>query len=82
MRWWAARRGADGSARSRRGAGMSRVREQERAQVGTTGRGIGFLYRRGEVVRAAEKYLGRHCVRRPRFMARWSLPTDESQLIS
>ena len=30
-RRWAARRGADGSARSRRGAGMSRVRERERA---------------------------------------------------
>ena len=30
-RRWAARRGADGSARSRRGAGVSRVRERERA---------------------------------------------------
>jgi hypothetical protein len=40
------------------------------------------FYRRGEPVRAAKKYLGRHCVRQPRFMARWSLPTDESQLIS
>ena len=28
---WAARRGAGGSARSRRGAGVSRVRERERA---------------------------------------------------
>jgi hypothetical protein len=62
-RRWAARRGADGSARSRRGAGMSRVRERERAQVGTAGRGVGFLYRRGEAVREAEKYLGQHCVR-------------------
>ena len=37
MREWAARRGAGGSARSRRGAGVSRVRERERA--GEDGRG-------------------------------------------
>ena len=39
-RGWVARRDAGGSARSRRGAGVSRVRERERA---------------GEAVRAAEK---------------------------
>ena len=36
-RGWAARRGAGGSAQSRRGAGVSRVRERERA--GEDGRG-------------------------------------------
>jgi hypothetical protein len=60
-RRWAARRGADSSARSRRGAGVLRVREQERVRVRTAGRGVGFFYERGEAVRAAEKYLGRHC---------------------
>ena len=38
-RGWAARRGAGGSAQSRRGAGVSRVRERERA--GEDGRGGG-----------------------------------------
>ena len=38
-RRWAARRGADGSARSRRGAEVSHVRERERARVRTAGRG-------------------------------------------
>ena len=42
---WAARHGAGGSARSRRGAGVSRVRERERA---------------GEAVRR-KKNFGRHC---------------------
>jgi hypothetical protein len=73
-RRWAARRGADGSAQSRRGAGVSRVRERERARVGAAGRGVGFLYERGEAVRAVEKYLGRHCAQLPRFMARWVPP--------
>ena len=62
-RGWAARRGADGSARSRRGDGVSRVRERERARVGTAGRGVGFFYRRGEVVRAAEKKISAGTVR-------------------
>jgi hypothetical protein len=34
-----------GTARSCHGAGVSRVRERERARVGTAGRGVGFLYR-------------------------------------
>jgi hypothetical protein len=64
-RWWAARRGADGSARSRRGAGVSRVRERERARVGTAGRGVGFFYERGEAVRAAEKSRPALCAMTP-----------------
>ena len=36
----------------------------------TAGRGVSFFYRRGEAVRAAEKNLGQHCARRPRFMAK------------
>jgi len=57
-REWAARRDAGGSARSRRGAGVSRVRERERA---------------GEAVQR-KKNLDRHCAWRPRFLARWVLP--------
>ena len=62
-RRWAARRGAGGSARSRLGAGVSRVRERERPRVGTAGRGVGFFYRRGEAVRAAEKKISSGTVR-------------------
>ena len=42
-RGWAARRGVGGSARSRRGAGVSRVRERERARPGPW---LGGLQRR------------------------------------
>jgi len=42
-REWAARRDAGGSARSRRGAGVSRVRERERARVRTARRGRRLL---------------------------------------
>jgi hypothetical protein len=64
-RRWAARRGADGSARSRRGASVSRVRERERVRVRTAGRGVGFFYERGEAVRAAEKSRPALCVTTP-----------------
>ena len=61
MRGWAARRGAGGSARSRRGAGVSHVRERERA--GEDGRGgPGCCVGAGEAVRAAEKSRPALCV--------------------
>ena len=74
-RRWAAWRGADGSARSRRGAGVSCVRERERARVWTAGRGhrASFIDEVRQFARR-RKNLGRHCARRPRFMARWVPP--------
>jgi len=51
MRGWAARRGASGSARSRRGAGVSRMRERERA--GEDDRGGGGRRLAGNGVSAA-----------------------------
>ena len=58
MREWPTRRDAGGSARSRRGAGMSRVRERERA---------------GEAVRR-KKSRPALFVATPIFLARWMLP--------
>ena len=66
-RWWAARRGAGGSARSRRGAGVSRVRERERARVRTARRGPGCCVGAGEAVRAVEKSRPALCVATPIF---------------
>ena len=65
MRGWAARRGVGGSARSRHGAGMSRVREREQARVRTAGRGPGCCVGAGEVVRAVEKSRAALCVATP-----------------
>ena len=61
----AARRGADGSARSRRGAGESRVRERDRARVRTAGRGPGCCVGAGEAVSAVEKSRPALCVATP-----------------
>ena len=64
-RKWATRRDAGGSARSRRGAGVSRVRERERARVRTAWRGPGCCVGAGEVVRSAEKSRPALCVATP-----------------
>jgi hypothetical protein len=64
-RRWAARRGANGSAWSHRGVGVSRVRERERVRVRMAGRGVGFFYERGEAVRAAEKSRPALCATTP-----------------
>jgi hypothetical protein len=55
--------------------GRRAARARVGASAGEDGReGVGFFYERGEAVRAVEKNLGRHCVRRPRFMTRWVPP--------